>query len=166
VVIFTPWNANTALTWLAGSTYGRSAGHVVPAIVILAIAIPLTFLGSRTLDLVSLDEDVPRVLGVPLRRARFAFLMLAAVLTAAAACAVGALAFVGLVAPHAARALVGATHRRAMPVAVLLGALLVSVADTLGRTVIAPSQIAAGLVTALIGAPYFVLLMWRSRTRG
>jgi iron complex transport system permease protein len=53
-----------------------------------------------------------------------------------------------------------------MPVAVLLGALLVSVADTIGRTVIAPSQIAAGLVTALIGAPYFVLLMWRSRTRG
>jgi iron complex transport system permease protein len=166
VVIFSPWSVNTALTWLSGSTYGRTIGQVLPAIVCLAVAVPVTFLGARSLDLVSLDEDVPRVLGVPLRSARFGFLMLAAVLTAAAACAVGALAFVGLVAPHAARALVGATHRRAMPVAILLGALLVSVADTVGRTVIAPAQIAAGLVTALIGAPYFVLLLWRSRTRG
>ncbi|MDY7091256.1 MAG: iron chelate uptake ABC transporter family permease subunit, partial [Actinomycetota bacterium] len=73
------------------------------------------------------------------------------------------LGFVGLVAPHAARALVGARHSRAVPVAVGLGALLVCVADTLGRTVIAPNQLAAGLVTALIGAPYFVWLLWRSR---
>ena len=74
-------------------------------------------------------------------------------------------AFVGLVAPHAARALVGARHALALPVAVGLGALLVSVADTLGRTVIAPAQLAAGLVTALIGAPYFVWLLWRGRAR-
>ena len=72
--------------------------------------------------------------------------------------------FVGLVAPHAARALVGGRHARVLPVAALLGALLVSVADTLGRTVIAPAQIPAGLVTALIGTPYFVWLLWRSRT--
>ncbi|MFI5896266.1 iron chelate uptake ABC transporter family permease subunit [Actinoplanes sp. NPDC051513] len=88
----------------------------------------------------------------------------AAVLTAAAACAVGALPFVGLVAPHAARALVGGKHARSVPVAVGLGAVLVSVADTVGRTVLAPTQLAAGLVTALIGAPYFVWLLWRSRT--
>jgi len=131
--------------------------------VVLLVALPLTLAASRTLDLVSLDEDVPRVLGVPLRRARLAFLAVAAVLTAAAACAVGALAFVGLVAPHAARALVGARHSRSIPIAVALGALLVSVADTVGRTVLAPTQLAAGLVTAMIGAPYFVWLLRRSR---
>jgi ABC-type Fe3+-siderophore transport system permease subunit len=165
VVIVSPWNVNLALMWLAGSTYGRDADQVVPVVLTLVVALPLALAGARTLDLVALDEDVPRVLGVPLDRTRLAFLGLAAVLTAAAACAVGALAFVGLVAPHAARALVGARHARALPVAVLLGALLVSVADTLGRTVIAPAQLAAGLVTALIGTPYFVWLLWRGRAR-
>ena len=151
------------MTWLAGSTYGRSLGQVTPVALVLAVALPLTLLSSRTLDLVALDEDVPRLLGVPLNRARLGCLLLAAVLTAAAACAVAALAFVGLVAPHAARALVGSRHTLAVPVAVGLGALLVSVVDTLGRTVIAPAQLAAGLVTAVIGTPYFVWLLWRSR---
>ncbi|MFF5078637.1 iron ABC transporter permease [Actinoplanes sp. NPDC000266] len=163
VVVISPWNVSVALTWLAGSTYGRSIGQVVPVALVLLVALPLTLVSSRTLDLVSLDEDVPRLLGVPLNRARLGLLTVAAVLTAAAATAVGALAFVGLVAPHAARALVGSRSARAVPVAVGLGAVLVSVADTLGRTVIAPSQLAAGLVTALIGAPYFVWLLWRSR---
>ncbi|WP_433306886.1 iron ABC transporter permease [Actinoplanes sp. CA-030573] len=164
VVVVSPWNTSAALTWLAGSTYGRTTGQVIPVALVLLAAMPLTLAGARTLDLIALDEDVPRVLGVPLSRARLAFLALAAVLTAAAACAVGALAFVGLVAPHAARALTGAKHARSVPVAVALGAVLVSVADTLGRTVLAPTQLAAGLVTAMIGAPYFVWLLWRSRT--
>ncbi|WP_033289567.1 iron ABC transporter permease [Amycolatopsis jejuensis] len=163
VVLGSPWNAHLALTWLAGSTYGRDFAQVVPVLLVLVVALPLALSGARTLDLVSLDEDVPRVLGVPLDRSRLAFASLAALLTAAAACAVGALGFVGLVAPHAARALVGSQHSRSLPVAALLGAVLVTVADTLGRTVLAPTQIAAGLVTALIGAPYFGWLLWRSR---
>ncbi|XVU21616.1 iron ABC transporter permease [Actinoplanes sp. CA-054009] len=163
VVVVSPWNVSVALTWLAGSTYGRSIGQVIPVALVLLVALPLTLVSSRTLDLVSLDEDVPRLLGVPLNRARLGLLTVAAILTAAAATAVGALGFVGLVAPHAAHALVGSRSARAVPVAVGLGAVLVSVADTLGRTVIAPSQLAAGLVTALIGAPYFVWLLWRSR---
>lgn len=163
VIVVSPWNTTVALTWLAGSTYGRSAGQLVPVAVCLVVALPLLLVAAPTLDLVAIDEDVPRVLGVPLNRARLGLLGLATVLTAAAACAVGALGFVGLVAPHAARALVGARHTRVLPVATALGALLVTAADTVGRTVIAPDQIAAGLVTALIGAPYFVWLLWRSR---
>ncbi|AGZ41609.1 iron ABC transporter permease [Actinoplanes friuliensis] len=166
VLVASPWNTNLALTWLSGSTYGRTSGQLVPVAVALLVGLPLAVAGARTLDLVAIDEDVPRVLGVPLDRTRLLHLTLAAVLTAAAACAVGALAFVGLVAPHAARALVGARHRWALPVSAGLGALLVSVADTLGRTVFAPAQIAAGLVTALIGAPYFLWLLRRTRTRG
>ncbi|ATY11450.1 iron ABC transporter permease [Amycolatopsis sp. AA4] len=163
VVLTSPWNAHLALTWLAGSTYGREFSQVLPVLLCLVIALPIALSSARTLDLVSLDEDVPRVLGVPLDRSRLGFAALAAVLTAAAACAVGALGFVGLVAPHAARALVGSQHARSLPVAAALGAVLVCVADTLGRTVLAPTQIAAGLVTALIGAPYFGWLLWRSR---
>ena len=77
--------------------------------------------------------------------------------------AVGVIAFVGLVAPHAARALVGGRHIRVLPLAALLGASLVCLADTIGRTIIAPDQLPAGLMTALIGAPYFVWLLWRTR---
>lgn len=89
--------------------------------------------------------------------------MLSVLLTASAIAAAGMIAFVGLVAPHAARALVGRRHVRVLPVSVLLGAVLVCSADLLGRTVIAPAQIGAGLVSALIGTPYFLYLLVRSR---
>jgi ferric hydroxamate transport system permease protein len=78
---------------------------------------------------------------------------------------IGVIAFVGLVAPHAARAIVGRRHARALPTAALLGGILVCVADTIGRTAIAPAQLPAGLMTAIIGAPYFVWLLYRSRVR-
>jgi iron complex transport system permease protein len=89
----------------------------------------------------------------------------AVLLTGAATASIGVLAFVGLVAPHAARLLVGTSHRRLLPLSALLGAVLVVVADTVGRTVLAPSQLPAGLVTALVGAPYFLWLLTRVRTR-
>ena len=75
----------------------------------------------------------------------------------------GVVGFVGLVAPHAARALVGASHRLILPAAMLLGAVLVCLGDLIGRTAIAPAQLPAGLLTALLGAPYFVYLLFRSR---
>jgi iron complex transport system permease protein len=84
-------------------------------------------------------------------------------LSATAVASAGAFGFVGLVAPHAARALVGRRHVRVVPVAVLLGAALVCTADLLGRTVIAPAQLGAGLMTAIIGTPYFLYLLVRSR---
>ena len=90
-------------------------------------------------------------------------LTMSAVLAATSVVAVGVVGFVGLVAPHAARALVGTSHVRVVPVAVLLGVVVLGLADALGRTVIAPDQIPVGLVVALIGAPYFVYLLWRSR---
>ncbi len=90
-------------------------------------------------------------------------LVAAALLAAMSVSAVGVVGFVGLVAPHMARALVGARHARSVPVAVLIGAVLLGVADLIGRTVIAPAQVPAGLVVALIGAPYFVYLLARSR---
>jgi ferric hydroxamate transport system permease protein len=158
-----PWNTVKALTWLSGSTYGRTFPQVLPVIVMLVVMVPLVCAVRRELDLLALDEDTPRVLGVRLEVTRLLALAGSAVLTSTAVSAVGVVGFVGLVAPHAARALVGSRHRRVIPVAALLGALLLSLADTIGRTVIAPAQIPAGLVTAMIGTPYFVWLLWRSR---
>ncbi len=158
-----PWNTAKALTWLSGSTYGRTAEQVLPVALALLLVAPLAFAGRRELDLLALDDDTPRVLGVPLDRVRLVALLGAALLTSTAVSAAGVVGFVGLVAPHAARMLAGSSHARVLPVAALLGAILVSVADTFGRTVIAPAQVPAGLVTAMIGTPYFAWLLWRSR---
>jgi iron complex transport system permease protein len=164
IVSSDPWNTGKALTWLSGSTYGRTPAQIVPVALALAVVTPILVLGRRELDLMALDDDTPRVFGVRLERTRLFLLGCAALLTSAAVSAVGVVGFVGLVAPHAARALVGSRHSRMLPVAALLGAVLVSLADTLGRTVIAPAQVPAGLVTALVGTPYFVWLLYRTRT--
>ncbi len=162
IVTFDPWNTGKALTWLSGSTYGRTAGQVVPVAAALLLLTPVVALARRELDLLTIDDDTPRVLGVRLERVRLVALAGAALLASTAVSAIGVVAFVGLVAPHAARVLVGGRHARVLPVAALLGAVLVSLADTIGRTVIAPAQIPAGLGTALLGTPYFVWLLWRS----
>jgi ABC-type Fe3+-siderophore transport system permease subunit len=158
-----PWDTPRIFTWLSGTTYGRTLPDVLPVAVVLVIAVPLLLGMRRQLDLLAIDEDTPRILGVRLERTRFTVLAIAAVLAAVSVVAVGAVGFVGLVAPHLARALVGARHGRVIPVSMLLGALLVSAADTLGRTLIAPAQLPAGLMIALIGAPYFVWLLRRTR---
>lgn len=158
-----PWNTPRIYTWLSGTTYGRAWEQVAPVALVLVLALPLALALRRELDLLALDEDSPRVLGVGLERVRLLVLATAALLAATSVVAIGVVGFVGLVAPHAARALVGGRHGRSVPVAMLLGAVLVGVADAVGRTVVAPAQLPAGLMVALVGAPYFVHLLWRSR---
>jgi iron complex transport system permease protein len=163
LLISDPWNTPRIYTWLSGTTYGRDFSQVLPVVIVLALAIPLAVVVRRELDLLALDDDTPRLVGVRLERSRLLVLAVAAVLAATSVTAVGVVGFVGLVAPHAARALVGGRHARVLPVAMLLGAVLLGLADTLGRTVIAPAQLPAGLAVALLGAPYFVWLLARSR---
>ncbi|MEH0405802.1 iron ABC transporter permease [[Kitasatospora] papulosa] len=158
-----PYNTPRIFTWLSGTTYGRTLPDVVPVAVALALALPTLLAMRRQLDLLAVDEDTPRIVGVRVERARFAALAIAAVLAALSVIAVGVVGFVGLVAPHLARSLVGARHGRAIPVAMLLGGLLVCVADALGRTLVAPAQVPAGLMIALVGAPYFVWVLRKSR---
>ncbi|MFI1255497.1 iron ABC transporter permease [Streptomyces netropsis] len=163
IVLTDPFNATKALTWLSGSTYGRTLPDVAPLAAVLAVGVFVAVLRRTELDLVSLDEDTPRLLGLDLTRGRLGFLVLSVLLSATAVAAAGLIVFVGLVAPHAARALVGRRHARVVPVSVLLGAVLVCTADLLGRTVIAPTQLGAGLMTAVIGTPYFLHLLMRGR---
>jgi ABC-type Fe3+-siderophore transport system permease subunit len=151
-----------ALTWLAGSTYARSVDDLSWFVLPVVLLVGLVLVG-RVLDLLALGEDLPRSLGLPVRRARLVVLLAGAVLAAGTAAVVGTVGFVGLVAPHLARRLVGAGHRRVLPVAALLGAVLVVAADALGRWVLAPNEIPVGVVTALVGAPYLVWLLRRQR---
>ncbi|MEV7990431.1 iron ABC transporter permease [Streptomyces sp. NPDC086077] len=163
IILTDPFNATKALTWLSGSTYGRTLPDVAPLAAVLAVGAAVAVLRRTELDLVSLDEDTPRLLGLDVARGRLGFLVVSVLLSATAVAAAGTIGFVGLVAPHAARALVGRQHVRVVPVAMLLGATLVCTADLIGRTVIAPAQLGAGLMTAVIGTPYFLHLLVRSR---
>lgn len=158
-----PYDTPRIFTWLSGTTYGRTLPDVVPIAVALALAVPVLFAMRHRLDIIAIDEDTPRVLGIRLERTRLALLAIAAVLAALSVIAVGVVGFVGLVAPHLARGLVGSRHGRVIPVSMLLGAVLVCVADTLGRTLISPAQLPAGLMISLVGAPYFVWLLSRTR---
>lgn len=158
-----PYNTPRIFTWLSGTTYGRTFSDVVPVAIALALALPVLLSMRGRLDLLAVDEDTPRIVGVRVERTRFTALAIAAVLAALSVIAVGVVGFVGLVAPHLARSLVGARHGRAIPVSMLLGGVLVCVADALGRTVVAPSQVPAGLMIALVGAPYFVWVLRKSR---
>lgn len=162
IVVTDPWNRAKAIVWLAGSTYGRGFEDVVPVAVAIVVAAVALLWMHRDLDLAQLDESTPRLLGVRLTAVQIVALVLAVALASTAVAAIGVVAFVGLVAPHAARTLVGARHRVLLPLAAMLGGTLTLLADTLGRTLIAPAQLPAGVMTALVGIPYFIWLVLRA----
>ncbi|GAB4073778.1 iron ABC transporter permease [Barrientosiimonas marina] len=147
--------------WLAGSVWGTDwvfAGAMLPWLIIL---IPYALWKARRLDILSLDESTTIGLGVALGRERLTLLLAAVALAAAAVSVTGGIAFIGLMAPHIARALVGPRHGLLIPVATLVGGWLLMLADTIGLHLIEPNGMPAGIVTALIGAPYFLYLLIR-----
>ncbi len=155
----------TILNWLMG----RFTDADWPKIALIA---PLTLLGTalftvcgRGLDAFSFGEDTARSVGVEVERFKAGILALAALLTAASVSVSGIIGFVGLVVPHLARGLVGPPHRALVPVAALLGAALTVLADLLARLVLQGQEIPVGVVTALVGAPFFCLLLRRQMER-
>lgn len=163
LVLHAQQTLGAALTWLAGSTYAETWRDVaivgLPALVLL----PLALLAARRLDVLALGDDLATALGERVGPLRVGLLVLAALLAGAAVAVAGAIAFVGLLAPHAARLVAGGEHRRLLPAAMALGAGLLALADVVGRTVLAPTEIPSGLVVALVGAPYMAWIMWRTR---
>jgi ABC-type Fe3+-siderophore transport system permease subunit len=162
IVVLSPLDVSRAVSWLSGSTYARDWDEARLLVLWPAVLLPVAFAVGRHLDVLGLGDDLARSLGVRVDRARLVAVLVAVLLAAAAVAAVGTIGFVGLVAPHAARTLVGARTHRVLLVAPLLGAALVTAADTVGRVALAPREVPSGLVVALIGAPYFVYLMWRA----
>lgn len=154
-----------ALTWLAGSTYGRGWREASVLGGWLLVLLPLSTLLAGRIDLLALGRDTAQGLGLAVGRTRAGLLALAVAASAASVACVGAIGFVGLVAPHAAR-LLGARRGRAQVLtAAILGALLLGLADLAGRSLLAPREIPAGLMTALAGAPYFLWLLRRTGDR-
>lgn len=152
-----------ALVWLIGSIYGRSWQHLRLLLPWLGVGVPAALLMARHLDVLHLDEDLARGLGSRVEWHRGVLFLLAVTLGSAAVAAAGTLGFVGLMAPHIARRLVGPAHGGLLPTAGMVGGLMVLAADLIGRTLLAPIEIPAGVVTAAVGAPYFLYLLFRNR---
>jgi ABC-type Fe3+-siderophore transport system permease subunit len=157
-----PIGANASFAWLAGGFWGRNWDHVRALLPWALSLLVLAWLLGPRIDLLALGDDVARGNGLSVERNRTLLLALAVLLAASAVAIAGPIGFVGLVIPHLARLLVGAPFRRLLPVTALLGATLVVLADALGRTLFAPTEIPAGVFTALVGAPYFLHLLRRT----
>ena len=155
--------AATLLQWLAGSTYSIAPIDAGIALALCAVLSALTPLSSRWLQILPLGETSARALGVATRSARFTLMCLIALLTAAATLIVGPLSFVGLTAPHFARLLGARRALHQIALAAPIGAVTIVVADWLGRALLLPRELPAGLVATLIGAPYLMWLLGRRR---
>lgn len=116
------------------------------------------------MDAFAFGQDTAATLGVSVRRSRIVLLVVTALVTAALVAAAGAIGFVGLVLPHAARFLVGSAHLRLLPTVAILGAIFMVWVDALARTVFAPQELRTGVVTALVGVPVFALILFRRRS--
>jgi iron complex transport system permease protein len=154
------------LFWTVGGLDYRRWEHVYLAAPPILVGITLLCLLARHINILVLGEDEARSVGVPVAAFRFIFLFLTTVTTAAAVCVSGTIGFVGLVVPHMMRLLIGPEHRVLLPACALAGGFFLVACDTVGRLVIAPTEVRVGIMTALLGAPYFLYLLRKASNGG
>lgn len=156
-------DVSQALVWLTGSVYGRSWEQFWPLVPWLVIFIPLSLVLARDLDTLNLGDQLAQGLGSRVEWTRSLLMLCIVSLAGSAVATAGTIGFVGLMAPHLARQLVGPSHAGLIPVAALTGACIVELADLVGRLLFAPIELPCGVITAIIGAPYFLWLLYRNR---
>ncbi len=153
----------SVLDVLIGSVTARSAQEVIAAAAIVAVGLVLAILIAPRIDAYAFGEEQAAALGVDTQRTTWTVLLAAALLSGAAVAIAGLVGFVGLVVPHAMRAVVGASHRRLVATSALAGATALVLADAGARIAFAPTELPVGVITGLVGAPFFLLLLYRSR---
>ena len=163
LMLTNPVEINTAMLWLTGSLWGRSWSYLNVVLPWLVVLLPLPFIFCRDLDTLGLGENKASTLGVTVNKVQISVLALAVALSTTAVAICGPIAFLGLVAPHLARRLVGGRHRTLLPAALIIGALLLQLSDILARVIDPPTELPAGILTAIIGAPYFFYLLMRTK---
>jgi iron complex transport system permease protein len=153
--------ANSVLTWTMGNLAGTRWNELgLPAVLLLA-GIAVLLVQARALNALLAGDDIAATLGVDTTRLRRGLFVLVSLLTGVMVALTGPIGFVGLVVPHITRMLVGTEHRRVLPVSALLGAIFLVWADTLARILFAPTEVPVGVITSLIGGPFFVWMLWR-----
>ncbi|MCY1026382.1 iron ABC transporter permease, partial [Mammaliicoccus sciuri] len=158
-----PDNINTTLLWLSGSVWGRNYDDLwffIPGVVVL----PLIFLFARKIDILSLGDESAVSLGEKVSLIRNVYLVMAAICVGSVVSVTGTIGFIGLIAPHIARLLAGPKAIKLLPLSALIGSIFLLVADAIGKGLFPPLEIPAGVVTAIIGAPYFLYLLKKSQS--
>lgn len=150
-----------AAIWMTGSVYGRGWEHFWPLFLWLGLLIPFTWLQARHLNIFQLGEDIAKGAGVKVEWQRGILLLTSVALAGVCVAAAGTINFVGLMAPHMARRLAGASHASLVPLSALIGGLLVMSADLIGRVILAPIEVPCGIITAVVGAPYLIYLLYK-----
>ena len=160
--IMEPNRSFSMMTWLMGSLTAPVDTTLLAFSVYIAICLALLFTQVGVLNIITLGEEPARSLGIDTERAKRNILIIAALVTGAVVSLSGMIGFIGMVVPHAVRLMCGADHRLLLPASALTGGIFLMSADTLARTLFAPSEIPVGIMTALAGGPFFIyLLMWR-----
>lgn len=154
-----PENYHFVATWLAGSIWGSNWMYVLSVLPWIIVLIPFVFSKARVLNILNLGDSAATGLGASIEKERRILLASAVGLAGASVSISGGIGFVGLIGPHLARQLVGSRHQYLIPASALTGGLLVLIADTIGRWILQPSEIPAGIIVAVIGAPYFLYLL-------
>jgi iron complex transport system permease protein len=164
MIMFSPRNdAGQAYLWLTGSIYATSWENVLTVLPWTVALIPLGFLLARHVNIGQLGDDVATGAGSAVERNRLLLLLVSVGLAGAAVSVAGGIGFVGLLAPHMARKLVGSSFENALPVSALLGGAIVTLADMVGRTMFLPYDVPVGVFTSAIGAPFFIYLLYAKR---
>ncbi|MBR2894192.1 MAG: iron ABC transporter permease [Oscillospiraceae bacterium] len=154
---------SAVLFWMTGSFASAAWGDVLPVFVSLVACVALMLLLHKSLDALLLGEEMAITVGVDVPKLKLLIVVLSSLVTGVMVSVSGTIGFVGLVIPHIARTIIGTAHRRMLPFAVLLGGILMVWADALARVVVAPSELPIGVVTAFLGAPFFLVLLRGSK---
>jgi iron complex transport system permease protein len=157
------YSVSQAYIWLTGSVYGSNWENVLTLLPWTLIFLPLAFVLARNINVQELGDEIATSVGSAVQRQRFILLFISVALAGSAVAIGGGIGFVGLIAPHMARRLVGPSFGGLIPVTAMIGGLIVLMADTVARTAFLPLDIPAGVFTSGIGAPFFIYLLYRSR---
>ncbi len=161
LMLRTPEGLRRAFNWLLGGATSAGWEPVWTVLPYVAAGVVVLLLHARALNVLQLDEEQARQLGLNVERVKLTLVLAATLMTAAVVAFGGLIGFVGLVVPHALRLLTGPDYRRLLPLTVIGGAAFLIAADLLARTVLAPQELPVGVVTALAGAPFFIFLLRR-----
>lgn len=151
-------------TWFAGNIWGDEWAFVIATLPWIIILFPFLMYKSNVLNLVNTHEHIAKGLGVKIERERIVLFFIAVVLSSVAVAVAGSITFIGLMGPHIAKSIVGPRHQLFLPISILVGAFLLVFADTLGKIILEPTGIPAGIVVAIISATYFIYLMYKSKS--
>jgi iron complex transport system permease protein len=153
------------LFWLYGDLSGSAYLNVGILSIVLALSFGTIYTFSRYLNILSINEELGYQLGIEVERVKYILLVLVSVVTAFAVSLSGIIGFVGLIVPHLMRMAFGSDHRLLLPASLIFGGVFMMLADTAARTIISPSELPVGVITAFLGAPFFLMLIFRDNRR-